>query len=221
MLSPPWLVRESLLKVQNLKLNAQLAVQTSWGYFGFNHAIGYVESKMGSLGHLKKLKWSNSLWIYLRKGSREEERIRKERKRKKKNLETRGCYEAWLYHELLLWASYLNYFKFKLNIKWFTRVQMHLVNNRPVNFSSLNIKDYLLSQVTKMPGWSCSKLSGSGNAAVCGIPKVRFFPLFSLSRQHLYVRLDPAEEAFSFLSLFSWVQVHFPRSSLGDFWSWS
>lgn len=55
-----------------------------------------------------------------------------------------------------------DYVEPQFNLKGFAWVQMPLLNNKAVNVSSLNIKDYLLSQMTKVPRWNCFKLSKFG-----------------------------------------------------------
>lgn len=50
----------------------------------------------------------------------------------------------------------------QFNLKGFAWVQMPPLNKKAVNVSSLNIKDYLLSQMTKVPTWNYFKLSRFG-----------------------------------------------------------
>lgn len=134
---------------------------------------------------------------FVKKKKEREERRRKEEKREIPPWNNGYC-EAWLCHQLLLWASNLTHFEPQFNLKGSAWAQRQAVNNRTVNSSGLEIKDYLLSQRTEVSRWSCSKWSRLGNAGAGDIGRFRFFPPFPLpcwrplwsqgSRQHLDVR---------------------------------
>ena len=139
-----------------------------------------------------------------------------------------GYCEAWLCHKLLLWAHDLTPLSLNLTERALHEFRCHSVNNRTVNSYSLNFKDYLLLQMTKVPSWSCSKSSRFGNLGVHGIPP-GWVPSILLSATLdcpavTKFKAAPAQEtkssrrdAFSSWSVFFKNERPFPRRTPGDF----